>query len=104
MRFGDLISVGLVWLILLSGRACSQEQQAQVPCFFIFGDSLVDNGNNNDILSLARANYRPYGIDFPRGTTGRFTNGRTFVDILSNKTFSNVYYSMLNTVFFFFFF
>ena len=104
MRFGDLISVGLVWLIWLSGRACSQEQQAQVPCFFIFGDSLVDNGNNNDILSLARANYRPYGIDFPRGTTGRFTNGRTFVDILSNKTFSNVYYSMLNTVFFFFFY
>jgi len=34
------------------------------------------------LLSLARANYRPYGIDFPQGTTGRFTNGRTYVDAL----------------------
>ncbi|KAI3464304.1 hypothetical protein Pfo_020967 [Paulownia fortunei] len=68
-----------------AGRGCSQpnNQGPQVPCLFIFGDSLVDNGNNNDILTLARANYRPYGIDFPQGATGRFTNGRTFVDILA---------------------
>ncbi|KAH7568290.1 hypothetical protein JRO89_XS07G0272300 [Xanthoceras sorbifolium] len=61
----------------------SQPQQTQVPCFFIFGDSLVDNGNNNRILTLARSNYRPYGIDFPEGATGRFTNGRTYVDALA---------------------
>ncbi|XP_028801619.1 GDSL esterase/lipase At1g33811-like [Neltuma alba] len=71
----------------LSGRGLSQiitnPPQQQVPCFFIFGDSLVDNGNNNGILTLARANYRPYGIDFPLGPTGRFTNGRTFVDALA---------------------
>lgn len=60
----------------------SSQQEPQVPAFFIFGDSLVDNGNNNGILTLARANYRPYGIDFPQGTTGRFTNGRTYVDAL----------------------
>ncbi|KAJ0087447.1 hypothetical protein Patl1_07614 [Pistacia atlantica] len=35
------------------------------------------------ILTLARANYRPYGIDFPQGATGRFTNGRTYVDALA---------------------
>ncbi|PKU80002.1 GDSL esterase/lipase [Dendrobium catenatum] len=52
----------------------------QVPCYFIFGDSLVDNGNNNDIASLARANYLPYGIDFPGGPSGRFSNGLTTVD------------------------
>lgn len=54
----------------------------QVPCYFIFGDSLVDNGNNNNIQSLARANYLPYGIDFPEGPTGRFSNGRTTVDVV----------------------
>ncbi|CAI0418768.1 unnamed protein product [Linum tenue] len=27
------------------------------------------------MLTLARANYGPYGIDFPLGATGRFTNG-----------------------------
>ncbi|XXG90344.1 hypothetical protein AAC387_Pa12g2130 [Persea americana] len=55
----------------------------QVPCYFIFGDSLVDNGNNNGIASLARANYQPYGIDFPNGPTGRFCNGRTTVDVIA---------------------
>ncbi|CAO2203021.1 unnamed protein product [Urochloa humidicola] len=58
--------------------------QPPSPCMYIFGDSLVDNGNNNNILSLARANYRPYGIDFHEGPPGRFTNGRTMVDFLSD--------------------
>lgn len=56
--------------------------EPQVPCYFIFGDSLVDNGNNNDMASLARANYPPYGIDFPGGASGRFTNGLTTVDVI----------------------
>ncbi|ONI10835.1 hypothetical protein PRUPE_4G070800 [Prunus persica] len=57
----------------------------QVPCFFIFGDSLVDNGNNNNLLTRAKVNYQPYGIgiDFLTGPTGRFCNGRTTVDILA---------------------
>lgn len=54
----------------------------QVPCMFIFGDSLEDNGNNNGLFNLARANYMPYGVDFASRVTGRFTNGRTTVDIL----------------------
>ncbi|KAK6154881.1 hypothetical protein DH2020_009129 [Rehmannia glutinosa] len=57
--------------------------EPQVPCFFIFGDSLVDNGNNNNIQSLAKANYLPYGIDFPGGPTGRFSNGKTTVDVIA---------------------
>lgn len=69
-----------------TANACSSPGyppgSGSVPGFFIFGDSLVDNGNNNGLLTLARANYRPYGVDFPQGTTGRFTNGRTFVDVL----------------------
>ncbi|CAM6060690.1 unnamed protein product [Sphagnum tenellum] len=49
---------------------------------FIFGDSLVDVGNNNYITTLARANLPPNGIDFPQGPTGRFCNGRTVADLL----------------------
>ncbi|XP_060957622.1 GDSL esterase/lipase At1g29660 isoform X2 [Cannabis sativa] len=55
----------------------------QVECFFIFGDSLSDSGNNNNLKTFSKANYKPYGIDFPKATpTGRFTNGQTVVDIL----------------------
>lgn len=52
---------------------------------FIFGDSLVDAGNNNYLPTLSRANIRPNGIDFKAsgGTpTGRYTNGRTIGDIV----------------------
>lgn len=78
-------AAALLVLAALEIAACSTES-SQVPCFFIFGDSLVDNGNNNGILTLARANYLPYGVDFPDGASGRFTNGRTTVDILGSPT------------------
>jgi hypothetical protein len=54
-----------------------------MPANFIFGDSLVDAGNNNYIVSLSKANYPPNGIDFfGHQPTGRYTNGRTIIDIL----------------------
>ena len=53
-----------------------------VPAMFVFGDSLIDNGNNNDLTSFAKANYFPYGIDFNGGPTGRFSNGYTMVDTI----------------------
>ncbi|PON74513.1 Lipase [Parasponia andersonii] len=59
----------------------SDERNEMVPAMFIFGDSLIDNGNNNNLpLSFAKANYFPYGIDFKGGPTGRFSNGYTIVD------------------------
>lgn len=57
---------------------------AMLPAMFVFGDSLIDNGNNNDLPSLAKANYLPYGIDFRGGPTGRFSNGYTMVDTIGN--------------------
>lgn len=54
----------------------------QVPCIFAFGDSLADTGNNNDLDTTAKANFPPYGIDFQGGPTGRFTNGRNYVDVI----------------------
>ncbi|XP_022733791.1 GDSL esterase/lipase At5g41890 [Durio zibethinus] len=56
-------------------------------CFtsFVFGDSLVDAGNNDYLFTLSKADSPPYGIDFkPSGgqPTGRFTNGRTIADII----------------------
>ncbi|XP_008803727.1 GDSL esterase/lipase At5g45670-like [Phoenix dactylifera] len=77
--------VVVLWLMFLVSSLSRGLVRAdpQVPCYFIFGDSLVDNGNNNDMASLARANYLPYGIDFPGGPTGRFSNGLTTVDVLA---------------------
>ncbi|KAL0305569.1 UNVERIFIED_CONTAM: GDSL esterase/lipase [Sesamum radiatum] len=57
-------------------------QQQQVPCLFFLGDSQFDNGNNNLLLTSAKANYPPYGIDYADGATGRFSNGRNIADYL----------------------
>ncbi|CAM6085398.1 unnamed protein product [Calypogeia fissa] len=57
--------------------------QGLYPAMFIFGDSLVDNGNNNFLTTLARADFPPNGVDFGSGwPTGRFCNGRTVSDYI----------------------
>nr|XP_043624870.1 GDSL esterase/lipase At1g29670-like [Erigeron canadensis] len=71
-----------MFLVLLQFGILVVIGKPQVPCYFIFGDSLVDSGNNNNLATLAKANYLPYGIDFPKGVTGRFTNGRTMADMI----------------------
>ncbi|KAG6437547.1 hypothetical protein SASPL_102466 [Salvia splendens] len=53
--------------------------------FFVFGDSLVDSGNNNYLATTARADAPPYGIDYPtRRPTGRFSNGFNIPDLISS--------------------
>jgi len=48
-----------------------------VPAVFVFGDSILDTGNNNYIRTVAKCDFRPYGKDFGKGNqpTGRFSNG-----------------------------
>lgn len=55
-----------------------------VPAIYVFGDSLVDVGNNNYLtLSIVKANHRHYGIDFPdHKPTGRFSNGKNVADFV----------------------
>ncbi|KAF8399280.1 hypothetical protein HHK36_015145 [Tetracentron sinense] len=63
----------------------SRVSTAQVPAMFVFGDSLVDDVNNNYLSSIAKSNYLPYGIDFSRRPSGRFSNGRTIIDMLERE-------------------
>ncbi|KVH96805.1 hypothetical protein Ccrd_001102 [Cynara cardunculus var. scolymus] len=60
--------------------------QPQVPCYFIFGDSLVDNGNNNELRTTAKANYPPYGVDFPEGVSGQRLGFADFIPPYANVT------------------
>ncbi|KAK7382937.1 hypothetical protein VNO78_28601 [Psophocarpus tetragonolobus] len=55
-----------------------------VPAVFVFGDSVVDTGNNNNrTTSFARSNFPPYGRDFEGGIpTGRFSNGKVPSDLI----------------------
>ncbi|XP_031489153.1 GDSL esterase/lipase At1g71250-like isoform X3 [Nymphaea colorata] len=54
-----------------------------VPAMFVFGDSIVDGGNNVFVDRNVTTRFLPYGIDFPTGPTGRFTNGKNPGDFMS---------------------
>ncbi|XP_068325312.1 GDSL esterase/lipase At1g29670-like isoform X1 [Pyrus communis] len=86
------VVIALSWVSnmqqFVQGKPQAVLGKPQVPCFFIFGDSVADPGNNNKLPTLAKVNYKPYGIDFPAGPTGRFCNGRNIVDILGLRLFS----------------
>ena len=57
--------------LLLSNCQHEVDGAPQVHCYFIVGDSLSDSGNNNLLVTKAIANFKPYGIDFTLGPTGR---------------------------------
>ncbi|KAG0586588.1 hypothetical protein KC19_2G102000 [Ceratodon purpureus] len=71
-----------VLLVILSRILPIRCGEPLMPAMFILGDSLVDVGNNNYIITLAKSNFAPNGLDFPQGATGRFCNGRTTSDFL----------------------
>ncbi|XVF03781.1 hypothetical protein REPUB_Repub05bG0022700 [Reevesia pubescens] len=57
---------------------------AIVPAVIVFGDSTVDPGNNNQISTVLKSNFKPYGRDyFGSQPTGRFSNGRIATDFVS---------------------
>lgn len=48
----------------------------------------MDTGNNNDIPTLLKSNFPPYGKEFPGGIpTGRFSDGKVPSDIIGIKSF-----------------
>ncbi|KAJ4842212.1 hypothetical protein Tsubulata_005862 [Turnera subulata] len=76
-----IFSLGV--LVLAIGMLVSHAEAAP-RAFFVFGDSLVDNGNNNYLATTARADAPPYGIDYPtHRPTGRFSNGFNIPDFIS---------------------
>lgn len=73
-------SLWAVLNLIVLGLGLAEARRA----FFVFGDSLVDNGNNNYLVTTARADSPPYGIDYPtHRATGRFSNGLNIPDIIS---------------------
>ncbi|KAL9229089.1 hypothetical protein vseg_004600 [Gypsophila vaccaria] len=76
-------------LILTWARSCCSKCSTTTPRskpgfvgMFGFGDSTIDNGNNNFIKSEIKSDYLPYGIDYPLSPflTRRFTNGESPAD------------------------
>ncbi|WOK94196.1 GDSL esterase/lipase [Canna indica] len=77
-------SHSLLLLPLLLCLPSHTTASARCPALIVFGDSTVDAGNNNQIRTLLKSNFPPYGRDLPeRRPTGRFCNGRLATDFIS---------------------
>ncbi|KHN41131.1 GDSL esterase/lipase EXL3 [Glycine soja] len=74
-------------IISLHVSSVSLPNYESIPAVIVFGDSIVDTGNNNYINTIAKCNFLPYGRDFGGGNqpTGRFSNGLTPSDIIAAK-------------------
>ncbi|KAK9758200.1 hypothetical protein RND81_01G214800 [Saponaria officinalis] len=71
-----------IFLVTFACKVYVTHAEKKVQGMFVFGCSVVDNGNNND--KSVKGNYLPYGIDFPRGPTGRFSNGKNVADLIAD--------------------
>ncbi|KAK8717521.1 hypothetical protein V6N13_044787 [Hibiscus sabdariffa] len=84
----SLVLIVLCIMSLSSLVKGADDNNEGLAASFIFGDSLVDAGNNNYLQTLSKANVPPNGIDFKASggqPTGRFTNGRTIGDIVGEE-------------------
>ncbi|KAL4650417.1 hypothetical protein ACB092_01G086400 [Castanea dentata] len=78
-----LFNLILFVLFYNSTAAIKLPPNETVPAIFVFGDSTVDTGNNNNRVTPSRANYPPYGNDFKgKVATGRFSNGKVPSDMI----------------------
>ena len=68
------------------GNKPQHQKKPLAPALIVFGDSIVDPGNNNDIRTIVKANFPPYGNDFQNHRpTGRFCNGRIPTDFIASR-------------------
>ncbi|XLU94708.1 hypothetical protein S245_009060 [Arachis hypogaea] len=67
------------------------ETQNKTPIVYMFGDSLVDVGNNNYLtLSIERSVLPHYGLDYPTNKpNGRFSNGKNAADFIAERNWGS---------------
>ncbi|KDP34349.1 hypothetical protein JCGZ_11232 [Jatropha curcas] len=83
MDLSSYLSCSFVLIPLLLHVA---NAQPLVPAMFIFGDSVIDAGNNNHLYTIVKANFPPYGRDFiNHKPTGRFCNGKLASDFTAEN-------------------
>nr|KAJ0218415.1 hypothetical protein LSAT_V11C300147190 [Lactuca sativa] len=84
------LSYSSLWLTIIffsliffgdhGGARMTLPENVIVPAVIAFGDSIVDQGANNNLTTLFKANFSPYGK-----STGRFSNNKTPADMIAEE-------------------
>ncbi|WOL05906.1 GDSL esterase/lipase [Canna indica] len=79
-----LLVLGIIFQA--QAKSSNRSRTPAPPALIVFGDSVVDPGNNNAIVTMAKCNHPPYGKDFVgHQATGRFSNGKIPSDMIASK-------------------
>ncbi|KAL7096730.1 hypothetical protein ACP275_10G098000 [Erythranthe tilingii] len=91
-KLGAFVVITISMVVVLLSSSSSVHGDPLVPALIIFGDSVVDAGNNNNLQTLIKANFLPYGRDFvTHKPTGRFSNGKLATDFTAEYLGFNSY-------------
>ncbi|CAH2046952.1 unnamed protein product, partial [Thlaspi arvense] len=90
-KLNKTMKLQMIWLALIliaiETNAAKLGNNVTIPALIVFGDSIMDTGNNNNLPTLLKCNFPPYGKDFPSGfATGRFSDGRVPSDLIAEKS------------------
>lgn len=87
LLFLGLSSLAIVFSLFFTNEAVVKlPNDETIPAIIVFGDSIVDPGNNNNLETLIKCNFPPYGRDFMGGKpTGRFSNGKVPTDLIAEE-------------------
>ncbi|CAN1127366.1 GDSL esterase/lipase At3g43570 [Linum perenne] len=83
-----LLSLCLTAVMARSPRKMTRTSRlsanVSIPALLIFGDSIMDTGMNNNLATVVKCNFVPYGSDFQGGIpSGRFCDGKVPSDIIA---------------------
>ncbi|PON93935.1 SGNH hydrolase-type esterase domain containing protein [Trema orientale] len=91
-RFSNFATIFIILFLILLGSgggggtakaATKLRRNETILAIQAFGDSFLDTGNNNNLISITKCNFPPYGRDFLGGIpTGRFSNGKVISDLI----------------------
>ncbi|CAN8277064.1 unnamed protein product [Cochlearia groenlandica] len=76
----------VIFSLLIKKGTIKLPRNVTISGIIAFGDSIVDSGNNNNLHTLLKSNFPPYGKDFPgKIATGRFSDGRVPTDFIADR-------------------
>ncbi|CAN0906188.1 GDSL esterase/lipase EXL3 [Linum grandiflorum] len=89
LRYHSFVVLLSLCLTSIMGRSPPRTSKlssgnSSIPAILIFGDSIMDTGMNNNLNTIVKCNFLPYGADFPGGLpSGRFCDGKVPSDIIA---------------------
>eukprot|EP00250_Pteridium_aquilinum_P021212 c25057_g2_i1 orf=413-1576(+) len=81
-----LMVLSVACALYTASSSALPELRSTSPALYVFGASMVDAGQNSVAMPLRQnADFHPYGSDYFDKPTGRWSNGRNLMDLITEE-------------------